>query len=104
MIPTMGRLEPLRKCLNSLAACTPRAAEILIVDQSGDAAVADLVHSFGKIGARLLPCAGRGVSRGRNRGIEAATHELVLVTDDDSTVAEDWIGAGALIRSRATRS
>jgi GT2 family glycosyltransferase len=95
VIPTLGRPVQLRSCLDSLAACRPRAAEVLVVDQSGDAGVRELVESYAEIRARLVPCTGRGVSRGRNLGIEAAAHDVVLVTDDDCTVASDWIGTAA---------
>jgi GT2 family glycosyltransferase len=93
VIPTIGRPELLLSSLESLSACSPRAAEILVVDQSGKPAVAESVAGFKSIGARLVPCSGRGVSRGRNVGIRAAGHEVVLVTDDDCTVARDWIAA-----------
>ena len=91
VVPTVGRAEPLRSCLESLATCTPPAAEIVVVDQSGDPAVRELVDAFASSGARLVRCEGRGVSKGRNLGIREATHETVLVTDDDCTVAEDWV-------------
>jgi GT2 family glycosyltransferase len=91
VIPTLGRLEPLRACLDSLARCTPRSAEILVVDQSGEPAVAELVAGYESSGARLIRCTGRGVSLGRNLGIREAAHEIVLVTDDDCTVAPDWV-------------
>jgi hypothetical protein len=90
-IPTIGRLGPLRQCLESLAACRPRADEILVVDQSHDPAVAELVAGFAVVGARLVPCFGRGVSKGANLGLREAAHEIVLVTHDDCTVAQDWI-------------
>lgn len=93
VVPTIGRPVPLRRCLGSIAACSPRAAEIVVVDQSGDAAVADAVAGFAEAGARLVPCAGVGVSRGRNVGLRAAANEIVLITDDDCTVAPDWIAA-----------
>ena len=91
VVPTIGRAEPLRACLASLAACAPRAEEIVVVDQSGDAAIQRLVDSWAAIGARCVRCPGRGVSKGRNVGIREAAHEIVLVTDDDCTVAEDWV-------------
>lgn len=94
VVPTLGRVEPLRGCLESIAACAPQAAEILVIDQSGDRSVRELVAEFAFAGARHLACPGRGVSRGRNLGIREATHEVVLVTDDDCTVAPDWIGVG----------
>jgi GT2 family glycosyltransferase len=101
VVPTVGRPTQLQSCLESLRGCMPRASEILVVDQSGDPAVRDLVASFSSCGARLVPCSGRGVSKGRNLGLREAEHEVVLVTDDDCTVAADWIGtAWALSRDR----
>jgi GT2 family glycosyltransferase len=92
VVPTVGRAALLRSCLDSLAACTPRAEEILVVDQSGDPAVAALTAEFSELGATLVTCQGRGVSLGRNVGLRAAAHEIVLVTDDDCTVAPNWVG------------
>jgi GT2 family glycosyltransferase len=37
-------------------------------------------------------CAGTGIGRALNAGLRAARHDLVLITNDDCTVAEDWIG------------
>jgi GT2 family glycosyltransferase len=90
VVPTLGRVELLRSCLESLARCRPRAAEILVVDQSGDPAVASLVAESG---AALVACEGRGVSLGRNVGLRRARHDIVLVTDDDCVVESGWIGA-----------
>jgi hypothetical protein len=94
VVPTVGRAALLRPCLESLAACTPRADEILVVDQSGDPAVAAVVADFETAKARLVPCEGRGVSRGRNVGLRNSRHEIVFVTDDDCRVADDWIAVG----------
>jgi GT2 family glycosyltransferase len=91
VIPTIGRTGPLRRCLETLTACAPAAAEILVVDQSHDPAVTALVDEFSGAGARVVPCHGRGVARGRNDGLRAAAHDLVLVTDDDCTVPPDWV-------------
>ena len=92
VVPTVGRVDQLRSCLDSLAACEPRPSEVLVVDQSADPALAALVSHFSASGARLVPCPGRGVSKGRNLGIREAAHEIVLVTDDDCTVEPDWVG------------
>jgi GT2 family glycosyltransferase len=91
VVPTLGRLAQLRSCLQSLTDCRPGAAEVLVVDQSGHRAVRALVEGFASTGTRLVPCGGRGVSRGRNLGIQEARNDVVLVTDDDCTVAEDWV-------------
>ena len=100
VIPTIGRTEPLSRCLESLAACRPAAAEIVVVDQSRDFATAALVQEFAGAGARHVPCDGSGVSRGRNDGLLAARHELVLVTDDDCTGPPDWVGTAWELASR----
>ena len=91
VIPTAGRERLLQRCLESLASCDPRAAEIVVVDQSARAAVADVVDSFEAVGARLVLCQGTGVARGRNDGLRSAVHDLALVTDDDCTVQADWV-------------
>lgn len=92
VVPTVGRLEQLRACLDSIDACSPRPAEVLLVAQDHADAVAELAEGYPSLRARVVPCHGRGVSRGRNTGLRAARNEVVLVTDDDCTVAPDWLG------------
>jgi GT2 family glycosyltransferase len=94
VIPTIGRPKQLRECLRSLARCDPRAEEIVVVDQSGTAEVRDVVSEFGEIGARLVPSERRGVGIARNLGLANVRHDVVLMTDDDCTVAPDWVGTG----------
>jgi GT2 family glycosyltransferase len=93
VVPTIGRPDRLAGCLQSLAACSPLADEILVVDQSRDGAIATAVAPFREVGVRLVPCATRGVGKARNEGLQRATHETVLVTDDDCTVAPEWVQA-----------
>jgi GT2 family glycosyltransferase len=90
-IPTIGRLGPLRQCLQSLAGCRPRADEVLVVDQSHDPAVAELVAEFASARARLVRCVGKGPASGRNTGLREAQHDIIAMTDDDCTVAADWV-------------
>lgn len=91
VIPTVGRGDLLSACLESLAACDPAAAEIILVDQSGDTRVADEAERFSHAGARALPSSGRGIALAMNEGMRAASHDFVLVTHDDCTVAPDWV-------------
>lgn len=95
VIPTIGRVERLRACLESIARCDRRADEVLLVDQSRSPEVAALIGEFGSIGAKLVPCAGRGISVGMNLGLRSAAHDIVLVTHDDCTVDPSWIGSAA---------
>ena len=109
VVPTIGRAEPLRRCLESLAACDLAADEVLVVDQSGDPEIAALVAAHDANGMRLVPCAGRGVSLGRNVGLRNARNRTVCITDDDCTVPGDWVSvahrlaerhAGAIVTGR----
>jgi GT2 family glycosyltransferase len=92
VVPTIGRPEQLRNCLESLSRCRPRASEILVVDQSGLGDVEAVVRHFEPAGARRIECAGRGVALGLNVGLRAAVHDFVLVSHDDCTVAPSWVG------------
>lgn len=95
VIPTIGRASLLANCLESLALCSPRAAEIIVVDQSGDVDVRAAVERFADVGARVVYCAVRDRSVAVNEGMKAAEHEFVLITDDDCTVAETWVETAA---------
>jgi GT2 family glycosyltransferase len=98
VIPTIGRPDPLQRCLETVTSCSPSAQEILVVDQSHASALAAVVSEFP--GVRLVPSEGRGVARGRNDGLRAAANELVLVTDDDCTVLPDWVDAAWRLAQR----
>jgi GT2 family glycosyltransferase len=92
VVPTVGRARLVRSLVESLARCDPRADEILIVDQSEDDRVERVLFEFADIGARFVHCEGHGEGRGRNVGLREARHDLLLGTDDDCTVAPDWVG------------
>jgi GT2 family glycosyltransferase len=91
IIPTIGRPAQLDAALASLGRCRPGADEIVVVDQSDGTGVAEVVQRWAGIGARRVPEPGRGISRARNAGLRAARHDVVLITNDDCTTAEDWV-------------
>jgi GT2 family glycosyltransferase len=91
VVPTIGRAELLGSCVASIAACEPRAAEIIVVDQSGDPAVRSVVERFADRGARVLVSTIRDRSVAVNHGMREARHEIILVTDDDCTVETTWV-------------
>ena len=95
VIPTIGRPELLADCLESLAACKPRADEILVVDSSRDDAVATVVTTFADAGARMIRCEEFGLGSAFNVGLREARHETVLLTNDDCTVDSRWVSVGA---------
>jgi GT2 family glycosyltransferase len=94
VVPTIGRPALLRNALRSLAACRPRPAEVVVVDQSGGDAVRRVVEEFTADGVRRVACTGRGIGRAVNAGIHAASHDLLFITNDDCTVDADWIEVG----------
>jgi GT2 family glycosyltransferase len=94
ILPTIGRLELIRSCLESLGRCTPRADEIVVVDSSDDPALVDVVASFADAGARTVACPSRGIGSAFNLGLREARHEVVLLTNDDCTVDPSWVERG----------
>jgi len=95
VIPTIGRPELIGKTLESLAACEPRPAEVIVVDQSGDSATAAAVSDVELHDVRVVASRGRGRGLALNEGLDRASHELVLVVDDDCTVRSDWVTVAA---------
>lgn len=87
--------------MESLAACRPRAAEIIVVDQSRGEGVAQLTAAFQAVGVIRIVSAGRGIGIAMNEGIQLAQHEVVFGTHDDCSVAKDWISVGCALASIA---
>jgi GT2 family glycosyltransferase len=94
IIPTIGRPESLRTCLQSLMRCDPKPAEVVVVDQSGAGEIAAVVEQFADLGARRAASERRSVGSARNLGLREALYETVLITDDDCTVDDSWIREG----------
>ncbi len=91
-VPTIGRPRLLRGLLGSLREADPRPTEVLVVDQSLDASTREVVEGFPDLPARAVSQSPPGIGAARNRGLREAVHDLVLFTDDDCTVAADWVG------------
>jgi glycosyltransferase involved in cell wall biosynthesis len=97
VIPTLGRSSSLlRDALQSLAACQPPPAEIVVVDGSPDGSAAPVVAELGGTDAEppiryvLSP---RGASVQRNAGIDVASGEVILFIDDDAVADRGLFGA-----------
>lgn len=89
IIVTKGRPGPLAAALTSVTAVMPPDGEIIVVDGDPDRSAEPVAARF--TGARdcarmrYLPSA-PGVPVQRNVGIDAATGEVVVFTDDDCTL------------------
>jgi GT2 family glycosyltransferase len=94
VIPTIGRTEMLRDCLRSVAAGTALPAEVVLVDQSGGDAVASLIADLPSLHIRRVGSDARNIAVACNAGIHAAREAVVAITNDDCTVAPEWVEAG----------
>jgi GT2 family glycosyltransferase len=74
--------------------------ELLVVDQSIEPHPELAVFTTSRCAFRYLHSATVGLSRGRNIGIAAAAHPIIVFTDDDVLVAPDWFGT--IVRSLRT--
>lgn len=82
VVCTHDRAAFLAACLDSVAAAMGPQDELIVVSTAP-------VKWAGA--ARHLVCDRPGKSRQLNRGLAAATHEVVLITDDDCRVSPGWI-------------
>jgi GT2 family glycosyltransferase len=92
VVPTVGRPELLRACLRSLVDCEPPSAETIVIDQSDGDGVQRVVADFAGSGVRIVAQDAPNQPLALNRGLEEALHDIVLITDDDCTVAASWVG------------
>jgi GT2 family glycosyltransferase len=91
IIPTIGRLDQLRRTLDSIRAMNGPAYEVIVVDQSGGADVKSLLAACGDERFRLLPQEGRGRGRAVGCGAAQSCGRYLAITDDDVIVGPDWL-------------
>jgi GT2 family glycosyltransferase len=92
IIPTVGRPELLRRCLESLAKQTVRVSEVLVVHCGDDADTRELcAESVWKFEVRYFHHPERNCAQQRNFAIAHAQFENLLLIDDDIEVDERWV-------------
>jgi glycosyltransferase involved in cell wall biosynthesis len=105
LICTRDRSALLEDCLDSVLACSPAPAEVVVVDQSEDQATQVAVgrRQGGAVPVRYARGIGRGLSRARNQGIAECAGSVVAFTDDDCLVGTGWVEslAGPILAGRA---
>jgi len=90
-IPTIGRIDMLTRCIESISQNTVLPKEVLIADQSDDGKVKAVCENFPGIEIRVVQCKGKGVSKNRNLALRESRTDHILMTDDDCLVAESWV-------------
>ena len=91
VVATYDRPNDLHKCLTSLI-CQKviRQLEIIVVDNNPSSGLTyPVVKQFPNI--ILVNEKKKGLSYARNSGISASTGQIILSTDDDVTVPQDWV-------------
>jgi GT2 family glycosyltransferase len=93
VIPTHGRPQRLRECLDALTGQSLRDAwEVVVVDDGSPTPVEGLETAFSRrLDLRVIRQANAGPSAARNRGVAAARADLIAFTDDDCRPDPAWL-------------
>jgi glycosyltransferase involved in cell wall biosynthesis len=104
IICTWNRCALLEKTLGQMTALRIPAAvrwELLVVDNNCTDRTAEVTASFqDRLPIRRVSESKVGLSNARNRGVESSQGDLILFTDDDVLVEEDWLAAHAAAAER----
>ncbi len=93
LVPSYGRPDSLTRCLAALGAQTRAPDEVVVGVRIGDdatAAAAEAARAAG-LPVRVAYAAAAGVVASMQAGLEAATGDIVALTDDDARPFPTWI-------------
>lgn len=97
IVCTRNRSRALRACLESLREMdSPEAWELVVVDNGSEDSTRQVIEEFAakvSFPVRYVFEPRRGLSRARNRGIAAASGDVIAFTDDDCFPARDYLTA-----------
>ncbi|UBH06404.1 glycosyl hydrolase [Leucobacter sp. Psy1] len=88
VIPVKDDAALLERCLTALAEQHRAADEVIVVDNGS---VDDSVAVAKQWGARVVPCAKRGIAAASAAGYDAAVGGVVLRLDADCVPSPDWV-------------
>jgi GT2 family glycosyltransferase len=93
ILPTRNRPSMAAAAAESVLACWPPPAELLVIDQSDEGAETLSVPQPDVTRVRVERSGTRGLSCAVNLGVRLARHEVVLVLHDDVLVGPGWVAA-----------
>ena len=89
VVATYNGGRTLEACLKSLQALNYPAYEIIVVNDGSTDNTAEIANRFPEV--HYIAQTNQGLSAARNRGIAAATGEIVAFTDSDCRADPDWL-------------
>ncbi len=107
VVATYNRAELIQRLLHQLARQTLPASdfEVVVVDDGSREPVAPVLEQLElPYGLRVETQANAGAAAARHRGVLAARGEVVLITDDDMQVAEDFLARHLARHPRGSRN
>ena len=90
VVPTRNRPAHADACASAILASNG-FVDLIVVDQSDDQATEEAMARIDDPRLRYVRTETRGVTRGRNLGMDLSRGDIVAFTDDDCRVKADWI-------------
>lgn len=93
IIPAYNSEKTLEKCLRSVLYQDYDDYEVIVVDNNSSDNTKNIIISFGQKDKKIKYVSENQIGRGiaRNSGIDNAKGEIILMTDSDCIVPENWI-------------
>lgn len=95
IVPVFNTVDFLPACIESLQRQTFENHEIILIDDGSTDHSLDICYKFEKSDGRInvIHQENQGQSAARNRGLEAATGDLIMFVDSDDTISQDTISS-----------
>jgi GT2 family glycosyltransferase len=92
VIPNYNGARYLGKCLQSLQAQSCKSMEIVVVDNASQDGSVEIVRAMASSAILLNESENLGFAGGVNAGIGASHGDWIAVLNNDTELAEDWLG------------
>ena len=94
LVPTYHRPKDLGRCLEALEKQTRAPNEVLVVARDGDTETLGLLQSVNRgslLALRTVTVTKPGLVAALNAGLDAASGDVIAITDDDAAPHPDWL-------------
>jgi glycosyltransferase involved in cell wall biosynthesis len=91
ILTVLNEAQSLPVLLDSIAAQTQLPDEVVICDGGSKDATLHLLRAERRFPVQVIEAPGATISRGRNRAIEAAKHDVIACTDAGTRLHPEWL-------------